>query len=204
MEPQRSEAWYEARRGMVTASCFADACTKGRGTAMSKTAESLLYALLAEHLTGELRTPAKAKALDWGVQYEDEAIAAYEFSTGNLVTSEGFLLHPLEPMIGGSPDGLVGEEGLIEVKCPYNSQVHVKTMVTREIPSEYIPQVDGNLWVTGREWCDFISYDPRMNKNSLVVIRRERDEAAINKLANSVRRFRDRLQELIDEYGAVE
>lgn len=201
---QRTSEWHEARRGMVTASCFADACTKGRGKEFSKTAESLLYALLAEHLTGEVRTPVRAKALDWGTEYEEEAIAAYEFSTGNLVTSEGFLLHPLEPMIGGSPDGLVGEEGLIEVKCPYNSQVHVKTMVTREIPSEYIPQVDGNMWVTGRDWCDFISYDPRLSKHSLVVIRRERDEAAIRKLASQVCRFRDRLQELLDEYGVVE
>lgn len=200
---QRSEEWYEARRGMITASCFGDIMSNGRG-GMSKTAESLLHTLLAEHLTGQPRENISSKALDWGTEHEDDAVAEYELLTGNLVESEGFLLHPLEEMVGSSPDGLVGDDGLIEVKCPHNSRVHVKNLVSREIPSEYYWQVVGNIWVTGRDWCDFISYDPRMPEHRLVIVRYERDEKDIDKLASRVAAFRTKLKELIATYGSVE
>jgi hypothetical protein len=98
--------------------------------------------------------------MQWGTEQEPAARAAYERVTGTSVEETGFVAHDTL-LAGCSPDGLVDWDGLIEIKCPYNSANHIETLL-RGMPDEHIPQVQGQMWITGRQWCDFVSFDPRM------------------------------------------
>jgi hypothetical protein len=101
-------------------------------------------------------------ALQHGIDSEPLAIGAYEWETGETVEPSGFIVHPRLDYVGCSPDGLVGSAGGIEAKCPHNTGIHIKTIISGEMPSHHIPQVQGCMWVTGREWWDFISFSPVM------------------------------------------
>jgi len=187
---QNTPEWIQARVGYVTASMFP--VIKKSGGGWTGTANNYLYELVGEHMTGQQAGSARSKAMDWGNNYEDEARNTYIFETGRDVAEKGFYPHPVERWIGASPDGgLTAEEGLVEIKCPYTTREHVRTLLKKTVPPQYIDQVQGQLWVTGKQWCDFVSYDPRMKDKGLVIVRVDRDEAVIEELADRIIKFRD-------------
>lgn len=187
---QRSNEWFKERWGRATASRFADIMAVGRNGQPLATRKNYLSELVIERLTEppEEDTGFKSAAMEWGIEYEPVALLAYELETGNQVSNAFFEKHPkLEA--GASPDGYVGDDGLIEIKCP-NSATHLETLKTKQIPSQYYPQVQGQLWITGRKWCDFVSYDPRYPANAqLFITRVERDEDYIKRLHLEVQEF---------------
>ncbi len=177
-EKQLSD-WQKARLGKITASRFG-LVRRLRSGEWGEVALSYLYDLLGEHLTGQpSQTFVGNDATEWGNEHESDALEAYTKRTGRKVrTGQTFIQHPELELVGGTPDGLVGEKGIIEVKCPYNFKNHLRTVITRTVPDEYLAQVYGHLWLSGREWCDFVSFDPRIPKKHaaarLVIVRVER------------------------------
>jgi len=193
---QGSPEWHEVRLGLVTASRFKDVLTQPRAKKdqeagkLSEVAMSYLCELVAETLTGEHRS-ASAASLDWGHENEPLARLEYELTQGADVTETGIVIHD-NGLVGASSDGFVGTDGAIEIKCPYNPAIHLKTVLSREMPKEHIPQVQGNIWLAEREWCDFISFDPRMPQGSkarLFIVRVFRDDEYIKKLSERVLDF---------------
>jgi hypothetical protein len=178
---QRSEEWFEARLGVVTASTFKVAFSGGadarRGLAMDTAAEIL---------TGSWQETSAA-SLVWGREYEEQAIGEYEFMTDAEVERVGLIYHPDSALVGASPDGLVGEQGGIEVKCPASPREHLTNLLNGMSWSEHGPQVQGALWVTDRRWWDFVSFDPRFPAPQRIYIERVyRDEGYISRLAEAV------------------
>jgi len=189
--------WQKARLGKITASRFGDVKRLKKGE-WGETALSYLYDLVGEHLTG---SPAGSfggnSATDWGNEYEAEALREYTKRTGRKVkTGQNFLQHPELALVGGTPDGLIGEKGVIEVKCPFTFKNHLRTVINRTVPEEYRAQVHGQIWLSGRQWCDFVSYDPRIPKGNparLVIVRVERSPMILNDLSNTIGEFHDLL-----------
>jgi hypothetical protein len=177
------EEWMRKRAGRITCSRFGDLMGEGKakGDVFTQTGYNYLRLLVAETLGSWYSI--SANATKWGTDNEPLAIEAYRARTGYEVDSRPFQYFRYNAWIGGTPDGLVGDDGCIEVKCPYDPSVHVKTLISRQVPKEYDWQTVGHLLVTGRKWCDFISYDPRMQSpQNLVVIRVERSEPRIELL----------------------
>lgn len=171
MIQQGTEEWLRARCGNITCSRFADVMSNGRGNAPSKTAQTYQDELLAEILTGKPAREVKTFAMEWGTTHEPIARELYEQRTGNKVTDGGIIKHAGH-RITGSPDGLVGDDGSIEIKCPYTITPHMRVVESLQIPDEHWEQVQGYLWITGREWCDFISYHPDFPEQfQLIVVR---------------------------------
>lgn len=197
--PQGSEAWALARAGHCTASRFADVLAKIKtGEAASR--RNYRLQLVTERLTCQPVEGYKNAAMEWGNEQEAAARDAYEARTGVLVDQAGFLTHPNVEWCGASPDGLIGSDGAIEIKCPFVSTVHVETLLAGGAPSEHTAQIQGLLWVTGRAWCDFVSFDPRMPEGlQLFVARVLRDEAYITALAAEVNRFLAEVGELTEQ-----
>lgn len=185
---QGSDDWRIARAGKVTASRFCDVMAKIKvGEAAGR--RDYRWTLMAERLTGLPCEGYTNKAMEWGTLHESEARAEYEALTGDLVQEVGFILLPEHVGIGCSPDGLIDADGGIEIKCPFNSVIHVQTL-KGGMPAEHRPQVQGAMWVTGRKWWDFVSYDPRMPEDlRLHVERIKRDDKYIAELAAEVVRF---------------
>lgn len=181
MIEQRSEGWFEQRMGKITASRFADAiATSTRDGKPTAARQTYMRTLVAEILSGRPKHSISSQAMTWGTEAEQFAREAYELETGLVVAEAGFTTHYDFDFIGGSPDGLVGNDGLIEIKCPHDEQVHIGTWL-EGMPADHMPQVQGNLMVTGRSWLDFISFDPRQSeKYRLYVQRIERDDKYIN------------------------
>jgi putative phage-type endonuclease len=185
---QRTEDWYAARLGKATASRFKDAIAALKSGAPAQARRDYLTELVVERLTQQPIQRFQNAAMTWGTEQEPAARAAYESATGRIVEETGFVAHDTL-MAGCSPDGLIDWDGLIEIKCPYSSANHIETLLNG-MPAEHIPQVQGQLWITGREWCDFVSYDPRMPEAlQLHVQRIQRDEAFIADLERRVSSF---------------
>ena len=163
---QRSEGWFADRCGKVTASRIKDIDAK---PVKGKKYNALTLTILSERITGVQEETPTSKAMQWGIDQEENAIAAYENETGNFVKGTGLIDHPVIKLSGASPDGLVNLNGQIEVKCP-STATHLNTLLTKEIPVEYIPQITWQLACTRREWCDFVSYDPRLPEHLQIVI----------------------------------
>lgn len=182
MIDQRSPEWFEQRMGRITASRFADAIAMNKKTGKPTAArETYARTLAAEILSGRPKHSISSQSLAWGTEAEQFAREAYELETGLVVTDAGFSLHYEFDFIGGSPDGFVGNDGLIEIKCPHDEQVHIGTWL-EGMPADHIPQVQGNLMVTGRAWLDFISYDPRQAEPYRLYVQRiTRDDEYIEK-----------------------
>jgi putative phage-type endonuclease len=180
---QRSQEWFEQRAGRITASRFADAIAMNKKTGKPTAArETYMRTLVAEILSGRPRHSVGSQSMAWGTEAEQFAREAYELETGLVVADAGFTTHYQYDYIGGSPDGLVAADGLIEIKCPHDEQVHIGTWLNG-MPDDHIPQVQGNMMVTGREWCDFISYDPRQAEPYRLYVQRiKRDEDYIGHL----------------------
>ena len=176
---QRTEGWYEARRGVPTASNFSKLITSTGKRAAS--ADAYIDELVAEKITGESKFIPTTAAMQHGIDTEPEARDLYSFLREVEVTEIGLCLHDLIDA-GASPDGLVGDDGLLEVKCP---QPHTMVKYLREnrLPPEYRAQVMGQLWICERQWCDFLAYHDKMKP---LLIRVERDEEFISALAGIV------------------
>lgn len=186
---QGSQEWKQARLGLVSASRFKDVMTDPRSKSadMSGTAYSYMCELIAEIVTGE-QTEIKGAALEWGTINEPEARDLYDMNYAD-VQEAGLILHDSR-RYGASPDGLIGDDGMIEIKCPYNSTNHIKTVLSGDVPKEHIPQIQGNLMVNGRRWCDFISFDPRISgKGRFFVKRVYRDDEYIVNMQEKIENF---------------
>ena len=185
---QRTEAWYAERLGKVTASrVWAVVARTKEGWSASR--DDYLTDLVLERLTGTKQEGFSSAAMQWGTDQEPHARAAYEAHTGNIALEVGMVQHPTVAMSGASPDGLVDDDGLIEIKCP-NSTTHGKTLLGAKIDKKYVLQMQWQMACTGRKWCDFVSYDPRFPEHLRLHIQRvPRDDQAIADLEKAVTEF---------------
>jgi len=167
---QGSPEWKAARLGRVTASRVADAVAKTK-TGWGASRANYMAELIAERLTGEAATGFTSPAMQWGTEHEAEALAAYSFRHDAEVLPVGFVPHPTISMSGASPDGLVGADGLVEVKCP-NTSTHIDTLLGDGVPAKYLLQMQWQMACTGRAWCDFISFDPRLPESMRLFVQR--------------------------------
>jgi len=185
---QGSPEWLQQRLGKATASRIADIVAKTKKRPPASRANYLAQ-LVAERLTNQPTEGFKSPAMQHGTETEPLARMAYEMATGELVTEVPMIDHPTIPMSGASPDGLVGKDGLVEIKCP-NTATHIETLIADKVPTKYIPQIQWQIACTGRAWCDFVSYDPRMPEDMQLFVKRvERDDALIAELEGEVTQF---------------
>lgn len=204
---QGSPEWHAARCGKVTASRVADLIAKTK-TGWGASRANYMAELVAERLTGTQAAGYSNAAMQWGADMEPEARENYAFVSDVEVEQVGFVLHPTISMAGASPDGLVGNDGLVEIKCP-NTATHIDTLIGQAVPAKYVTQMQWQLACTGRAWCDFVSYDPRMPEGMQLFIRRvTRDAEAIAQLEADVAAFLAELDEkvatLTSVYGSPE
>ena len=182
---QRTDEWFAARLGRVTASRINDVMA-GKTTAAR---QNYITQLVVERLTKKQGESFTNAAMQWGTETEPLARAAYEAHASVFVDEVGIIYHPTIEMSGASPDGLIGEDGLIEIKCP-NTATHVETMLSKKPDSKYINQMQWQMACTGRKWCDFVSYDPRMPEDLQLFVKRiARDDKRIAELEQAVREF---------------
>ena len=189
---QGSDEWYAARLGKVTGTGFAKVLAKGQG----KTRKSYMIQLAAERLTGLAQESYSNAAMEWGTEHEADARIRYEMVNDVSVLLAGFV--ELSDEIGTSPDGLVDDEGLLEIKCP-NSTTHIETIMSNKVPSQYIPQIQGGIWVAERQWCDFVSFDPRVAAVPCLCLRVARDQKYIDNLEKEVNVFVAELKGLTEK-----
>lgn len=204
---QGSAEWHALRVGKVTASRVADVIARTK-SGWGASRANYMAELIAERLTGEPAEKFTNAAMAWGTEKEPDARAAYEFFRDAAVTEIGFVDHPSISMTGASPDGLVGDDGLVEIKCP-NTATHLDTLLSQTVPAKYVTQMLWQMEVTGRAFCDFVSYDPRLPESmSLFVKRVERDDKRISELRSSVVEFLEEVEQkmiaLNRMYGARE
>ena len=185
---QGSAEWRAIRCGKVTASRVADVVAKTK-SGWGASRANYMAELIAERLTGEAAAGFNNAAMQWGTDNEPDARTAYEFRTDAEVVQVGFVIHPSIPDSGASPDGLVLSDGLVEIKCP-NTATHIETLIGQVVPSKYIPQMQWQMASTGRKWCDFVSFDPRLPESMrLAVMRVDRDDKLIASLEKDVADF---------------
>jgi putative phage-type endonuclease len=199
---QGSDAWHKARLGHITASHISDVMAKGKGKEESVTRYNYKVKLVAERMTGVSASDGYTNsAMEWGVDQEQFACMAYEAREETFLTRTGFWLHPTIDWLGVSPDRLVGDDGLVEVKCP-NTPTHVQYLLNREVPAKYFNQIQCQLWVTNRLWCDFVSYDPRLPLHKqLLILRVHRDQHVIALMQEEVQKFLGEVEDLIIKLG---
>lgn len=201
--PQDSPEWKTARVGCLTASRMADAVAKIK-TGYGASRANYMAELIAERLTEIAAEGYTNAAMQWGLDHEAEAKAAYEFRFDCEVAPGGFVKHPGIPMCGASPDGFVGDDGLVEIKCPLTS-THIETLRGQAVPGKYITQMQWQMACCGRKWCDFVSYDPRMPESMRLFVKRvPRDDKLIDVLAGEAVAFlveiNDTLADLRNKY----
>lgn len=185
---QGSAEWFQARCGKVTASRLGDIVVGKRGGYL-KARTVYLGQLIAERLTGRVQENYCTQAMQWGIETEAQARNFYEFQRGVDVEEAGFVDHPSIANTGASPDGLVGADGGVEFKCP-ETHTHVDTLISGEIPRNYQLQMQWCMECTGRDWWDYVSFDPRMPlEHQMKVIRVARDEDLLKDLRQEVEVF---------------
>lgn len=194
-EIQRTEEWYAARLGRVTASRIADVCARTK-TGWGASRKNYMAELVAERLTGTRSEGFTNAAMQWGTDMEPEARVAYELYRDVSVVGTGFVPHPSIADTGASPDGLVRDDGLVEIKCP-NTATHLDTLLGSPLPEKYFLQIQWQIACTGRAWCDFVSYDPRLPESMrLFADRIQRDDVAIKAIEKDVIAFLGELREI--------
>lgn len=193
---QGSALWKQARVGLVTASRCADVIAmtkKGEGADR----RNYRTELICERLTGVPYPRYVSAEMQWGINQEPFARAAYELQNDVLVDTVGFVLHPDVDRFGASPDGLVGEDGVLQIKCP-NTSTHLSWMLDGVVPIEHMAQMLGELSCTERAWCDFVSFDPRLPEHLQLFVRRfERNDKLIGTLESEVHHFNYELEETL-------
>ncbi|MDE3023657.1 MAG: YqaJ viral recombinase family protein [Pseudomonadota bacterium] len=199
---QGTEQWLLDRLGHLTASRMADvmATTKSGPSASRR---NYMAQLVAERLTGVVAESFCSSAMEWGTSNEPLARAEYEITAGEFVDQDGFIKHQEIEWCGASCDGFVGKSGLVEIKCP-NTATHIDYLLGQKPPSKYVPQMLLQLACTGMEWCDFVSYDPRMpEKHRLFVVRFEPKRDEIEAVEDAARGFLAEVQETIDRLNGI-
>lgn len=195
MLEQGTDEWFAARLGKITASRVSDVMAKTR-SGYGASRKNYMMELLCQRLTGNREDGFTSAAMQRGIDMEPVARAAYEIATGADVDTVGFVVHPEFQDMGASPDGLVGDEGMIEIKCPNTAQ-HVACIQSGEPDSKYWWQMQFQMYCTGRKWCDFVSFDDRMPEElQLFVVRVERDDQAIADLRDECLEFLGELNKL--------
>ena len=182
---QGTPAWLAERVGHITASRFKDVMDTLKSGKPGAKKLGYRKELVVERITGRAIEHFVSKDMECGTALEPMARIAYEAHTGAMVDQCGFLHHTSIQWVGGSPDGLVDDDGMIEIKCP-RSTTHIETMLTDEC--EYTAQIQGLLWITGRKWCDYVSFDPEMPEGLQLYVRRiVRDDEYIAALSDEIK-----------------
>jgi putative phage-type endonuclease len=182
---QRSPEWFAARLGKVTASRIADVVARTK-SGWGASRKNYLAELVCERLSGVKVEGFTNAAMQWGTDLEPDARAAYEFYRDVTVSEAGFAPHPTIADTGASPDGEIGADGLLELKCP-NTATHIESLQGHNIPEKYVLQMQWQMACTGRQWCDFASFDPRLPEPMRLYVERvKRDDAQIAELENEV------------------
>jgi len=202
MMEQRSEEWRAARCGKVTASRLAEAIARTqKGWGASR--DNYKAELVVERLTGIPNEGYTNPAMRHGTETEPEAREAYSFRQDVDVVEVGFVDHPQIEMSGASPDGLIGEDGLLELKCPQTA-THIATLLGQSVPAKYLTQIQWQLACTGRAWCDFASYDPRLPESMRLFVQRvQRDDDEIKRLEALVVDFLGEVDETVAKLRAA-
>jgi len=196
MVEQGSPEWHAARVGSLGASQIKDAFARTK-SGWGASRKNLIAQIVAERLTGEPSECFCSADMMRGTELEPEARRAYEFMTGNGVEEVGLYGHPTIEGTHASPDGLVGEEGLLEIKCPRTAN-HIDYILGGKPPAQYVPQMLWQMACAGRKWCDFVSYDPRMPiEHQLFIVRLERDDEAIKQMEADCADFMREVEEII-------
>ena len=190
---QRTEEWFAARLGKVTASRVADVIAKTK-SGYSASRDNYMAQLICERLTGQQGESFTNSAIQWGVANEALAISAYENATNVLVEAVGFVDHPTIAMSGASPDGLVADNIICEVKCP-QTNTQIETLLADKVPTKYLPQIQWQLRCCERQWADFISYDPRLPQDLQLFVKRvEFNQTYVAMLEEEVINFLEELE----------
>jgi len=199
---QGTDAWFNIRIGKVTASRVADVLAKTK-TGYSTTRDNYMAQLVCERLTGQKGESFTNAAMQHGTETEPLARAAYEARYDVLVDEVGFVSHPTIEMSGASPDGLVGDDGLIEIKCP-NTATHIETLLSESVPNKYYTQMQFQIACTGRKWCDFVSFDNRLPTELQMFVKRvPRDEMYIKLIEDEIVKFLAELDTKINQLMKV-
>jgi putative phage-type endonuclease len=204
---QRSPEWFAARCGSLGASQIADAvATLKDNKTPAATSANLVAKMVIERLTGVQEDRFKSGPMQWGIDNEEGARRAYEWDTGDFVIEAGLYKHPTITGSHASPDGLVDDDGLIEIKCP-NSATHITTLKTGTVATQYVYQMQWQMACTGRQWCDFVSFDPRFPENLQLFVKRfKRDDNLLSELEDKVLAFLTRVDadlEALNKIGAL-
>ena len=190
---QGSPEWFQMRLGKVTASRVADILAKTK-TGPSASRQNYLIELAIQRTTGIIQESYSNSAMEWGTQTEPQARVAYEVTTNNFVDKVAFIDHPSIKWFGCSPDGLVSDRGLLEIKCP-NSATHWEYFKSKKPPQKYFIQMQAQIAVTNKDWCDFVSFDPRMpDRSQLLIVRIDKDEAFIAEMEAEIKKFLDEVE----------
>ena len=203
---QRTEEWFAARLGKVTASRVADVVARTK-SGYGASRANYMAELVCERLTGVRGEFFQSAAMQWGTEQEPAAREAYESKMGVLVLETGFVPHPNIQMAGASPDGLIGTDGGIEIKCP-NTNTHLDTLLSEKVPERYLNQIYWQMACTGGLWVDFVSFDPRLPGSMQLFVRRvPRIDAAIRELESEVKIFLAELDQKVNllriKYGEI-
>ena len=202
MMDQGSEAWFQVRIGKVTASRVADILAKTK-SGYSTSRDNYMAQLVCERLTNQKAESFTNAAMQWGTETEPLARAAYEALKDVLVDEVGFVPHPSIKMAGASPDGLVGDDGLIEIKAP-QTNTHIETLLSQTVPSKYNTQMQFQMACTGRQWCDFVSFDNRLPAELQLFVKRvPRDDVFIKQAEAEIVKFLAELDDKINKLMKV-
>ena len=195
---QRTEEWFAARLGKVTASKVSDVMAKTK-TGYSATRESYMTQLVCERLSGQKAESFTNAAIQHGIDTEPLARSAYEAYADVMVEEVGFVQHPRIEMAGASPDGYVGLFGCIEIKAPQTS-THIETLLTEAIPSKYYAQMQFQMACAQRQWCDYVSFDPRIRQDLQLFVKRvEFDAPYVATLEEEVIKFLKEVDEKVNK-----
>ncbi len=196
---QGSGAWLYERCGFVTASRFKDVLDFTKKMEPGAKRKAYLWEVAIERLTGQPADHYSNAAMEWGTEQEAHSRMAFEAATGQMVEEVGFIKHPTLPLTGGSPDGLIGEHGGWESKSPFNSAIHLATVLDG-MPEDHMPQVQGLMWITGRQEWTFTSYDPRMPDDlKLYWFNIPRNDEYIQNLEKEIVRFQAEVNALLEK-----
>lgn len=199
---QKTDEWFTARLGKVTASRVADVMAKTK-TGYSASRENYMAQLVVERLTQTKAESFTNAAMQWGTDQEPFARAAYEAAQGVMVEEVGFMSHPDIEMAGASPDGLVGDDGMVEIKCP-NTAGMIEALLTQKVPAKYFAQMQMQMACAGRQWCDYVVFDPRMPvKAQLFVKRVPRDDVFIKEMETEIVKFLSEVDAQVQQLNQI-
>jgi len=200
---QGTDEWFAARLGKVTASRVADVIAKTKDKKYAASRDNYMAQLVCERLTGQKGESFTNAAMQWGTETEPKAREAYMAARFEIVTEVGFVNHPTIEAAGASPDGLVGDLGLIEIKCP-NTATHIETLLSQTVPGKYNTQMQWQMACTGRQWTDFVSFDPRLPAELQMFVKRvDFDPAYVAMLEKEVIGFLKELDTKIEKLMKV-